>query len=341
MELSTLGWNAHFTQSFQALAHSDWQPARVARAHGRLYHLYAAMGELQAELAGRLKHEAATASALPVVGDWVAVLPHPQEAGRATIQALLPRQSAFSRKVVGEHLTAEQVVAANVDTVLLVMGLDGDFNIRRIERYLTMAWDSGATPVIVLNKADMCPETQARIAEVEAVAWGVPVYALSAMEGAGIEALAPHIEPGKTVSLLGSSGVGKSTLANCLLGSEVQAVGGVREDDSRGRHTTTHRELMLLPAGGVLVDNPGMRELQLWADEDGLKESFEDVEVLAEACRFRDCGHGDEPGCAVREALQQGTLDRRRFDSYAKLQKELAYLAARQEQKVRLGSVRK
>ena len=336
MELAVLGWNDHFARALQELNHDEWQPARVSRAHGRLFYLYAESGELEGELAGRLKHEATSASELPVVGDWVAVLPRPDEAGKATIQAVLPRQCAFSRKTVGEHLTEEQVVAANVDTVLLVMGLDGDFNIRRIERYLTLAWDSGATPVIVLNKADVCAETDARIAEVEAVAWGVPVYALSAIEEEGIEALEAHVEPGKTVSLLGSSGVGKSTLANCLVGSQVQVVGGVREDDSRGRHTTTHRELMLLPSGGVLIDNPGMRELQLWADEDGLKESFEDVEALAEDCRFRDCAHGDEPGCAVRQAIEEGTLDQRRFQSFEKLQRELSYLAARQEQKVRL-----
>ena len=335
MELKELGWDSYFTERFNELNEEQWHPARVARDDGKSYRLLWREGELRAELAGRLRHEASSSSQLPAVGDWVAMSPRPAE-GAATIHAVLPRRSAFSRKVPGEHNTEQQIVAANVDIAFLVMGLDRDFNVRRLERYLTLAWDSGATPVVALNKADTCADVEGKIAEVEAVAWGVPVHALSASLGEGVEALKEHLAQGKTAALLGSSGVGKSTLANCLSGAEIQLVGGVRENDGRGRHTTTHRELFVLPNGAVLIDNPGMRELQLWADEEGLKQSFEDVESLAADCRFADCQHGSEPDCAVRAALDSGALEQARLDSYLKLQREMHYLAARQEQKVRL-----
>lgn len=335
MELKELGWDDYFTERFNALNEEEWHPARVARDDGKSYRLLWAEGELRAEVAGRLRHEATAGSQLPAVGDWVAMSPRRAE-GAATIHAVLPRRSAFSRKVPGEHNTEEQIVAANVDVAFLVMGLDRDFNVRRLERYLTLAWDSGATPVVALNKADTCADVEAKIAEVEAVAWGVPVHAISASQGEGVEVLGAHLEAGKTAALLGSSGVGKSTLANCLSGAEILQVGGVRENDGRGRHTTTHRELVVLPNGAVLIDNPGMRELQLWADEDGLKQSFEEVEALAADCRFADCSHDGEPDCAVREALDSGELEQARLDSYLKLQREMQYLAARQEQKVRL-----
>lgn len=335
MELTDLGWDAHFTDKFNELNEENWFPARVAQDNGKSYRLLWQEGELRAEVAGRLRHEATASSQLPAVGDWVAISPRREE-GAATIHAVLLRRSAFSRKVPGEHTTEEQIVAANVDIAFLVMGLDRDFNVRRLERYLTLAWDSGATPVIALNKADTCADVGTKIAAVEAVAGGVSVHAISAVQGEGVAALKEYLQPGKTAALLGSSGVGKSTLANCLSGLETQQVGGVRENDGRGRHTTTHRELVVLPNGAVLIDNPGMRELQLWADEEGLKQSFEDVESLAASCRFADCAHGSEPGCAVHQALETGELGTSRLESYLKLQREMNYLAARQEQKVQM-----
>ncbi|HEX2974077.1 MAG TPA: ribosome small subunit-dependent GTPase A, partial [Tepidisphaeraceae bacterium] len=281
-----------------------------------------------------LRHQATRRSDLPAVGDWVAIEPRPQER-TATIHAVLPRKSQFSRKVAGT-VTDEQIVAANVETIFLVIGLDGDFNVRRLERYLTPAWDSGANPVILLSKADVSDEVAARIAEVESIAMGVPVHAISAVEHRGLDALEAYLKSGQTVALLGSSGVGKSTLINALLGSEHQRVQSVSDHQSRGRHTTTHRELILLPTGGILIDTPGMRELQLWDDSQSLSSTFDDIEQLAQQCRFRDCQHNSEPGCAVQRALEQGQLDPGRYENYRKLQKELQFLAARQDHQASL-----
>jgi len=334
MDLETLGWDSDYEQSFESLKAAGLTPARIAQQHKHGYLGYGASGELSATLAGRFRHDAADGGAYPTVGDWVAVQAQPQER-KAIIHALLPRRSCFSRKVAGGK-TEEQVVAANVDTVFLVSGLDGDFNVRRIERYLSPAWDSGANPVIVLNKADLCGDLDGRVAEVEAVAFGVPVLTTSAADGAGMVALRTHAGPGKTAAFLGSSGVGKSSLINALLGTERQKVVTVRDDDSRGRHTTTRRELILLPGGGLVIDTPGMRELQLWADEEGMRHTFADVEDLAAQCRFRDCGHGNEPGCAVREAIEEGVLEAGRYQSYLKQQRELQHLARRQDHRARL-----
>ena len=335
MDLATIGWDSILDEKFAPFAEQGLIPARVARTHSAIYQIYTEEGELTAELTGRMRHEATSSSELPAVGDWVAVQPHLEE-GKGMVQAVLPRKSCFSRKEAHVR-TEEQVVAANVDTVFLVAGLDRDFNLRRLERYLVLAWDSGASPVVVLNKADLCDELEVRVAEVEEIAFGVPVHPISAVEKEGLEPLFQYLKQGQTVALLGSSGVGKSTLINSLLGREVLAVGEVRADDQRGRHTTTHRELVPMPGGGVLIDNPGMRELQLWTDEEGLKETFEDVEELAAECRFRDCGHGGEPGCAVQEALGDGRLDPKRFESFLKLQRELQHLAARQDYKERMA----
>ncbi len=331
MNHEELGWDSHFESRFEAYRGEGLVPARVAREDRQMYAVLCEDGELTAEVSGRLRHEAQGKDAFPAVGDWVAIASRPEE-GKATIHAVLQRRSAFSRKVAGGN-TEAQIVAANVDTVFLVSGLDGDFNMRRIERYLTVAWDSGANPVVVLNKADLCDDVATRMGEVEAVAFGVPIHAVSALDDTDTDALRSYLGTGKTVAFLGSSGVGKSTLVNSLIGTERQATAAVRDDDSRGRHTTTRRELIRCPAGGVLIDTPGMRELQLWADEEGLKRTFDDIEELAVQCRFGDCGHQSEPGCAIQEALADGTLDEARYRSYTKLQRELQHLEQKQNQR--------
>ncbi len=322
--LAALGWDEFFQQHFAALAIPGAVPARVAAEFRDSYQVVGAQGELVARLAGRMRYQ--TEALRPAVGDWVALAPP------GTILAVLPRKSSFTRKEAGRR-TAAQVVAANVDTVFVVSGLDGgrSLSLRRLERYLTLAWNSGAAPVLVLNKADLCSEVSAYTQEVEAIAPGVPVHAVSAKEGLGLEGLRGYLQPGQTVAFLGSSGVGKSALINALLGEARQATGAVRADDHEGRHTTTRRELILLPGGGMVIDTPGMRELQLWAGEDDLAGAFTDVAALSANCRFRDCTHQGEPGCAVREAAQTGALDAARLESFHKLQGELTFLAERAE----------
>jgi ribosome biogenesis GTPase len=285
-----------------------------------------ATGEHPAVVAGRLRHSAESRADFPAVGDWVALRPA-AGAGPRVIEAVLPRSSAFVRKVAGET-TEPQVVAANVDLVFVVAGLDGDYNPRRIERYLAAAWDSGATPVVVLNKADLVENLDDRLIEVEGVAPGVPVVALSALSGAGFDALAPWLSPGHTVALLGSSGVGKSTIVNALLGERRLATAAVREDDSRG--------LVALPCGALLIDTPGMRELQLWADESSTAGAFPEIEALAAQCRFSDCRHESEPDCAVLAAQARGELPAERLESWRKLQRELRWLAGKQDVRIRI-----
>jgi ribosome biogenesis GTPase len=338
MNIMELGWDRFFEGHFEQFKKQGLKPARVAREHKDRYTVYGQEGELVSEASGKLRHRANSRADFPAVGDWVVVAVRSEER-RATIYALLPRKSSFSRKAVLSGgmpdtggKTDEQVLAANVDTVFLVSGLDGDFNPRRIERYLSVAWDSGAEPVILLNKSDLCPNVEAYVKEAESCAFGVPIHPLSAVRQEGLEALSEYLGVGKTAVFLGSSGVGKSTLINSLLGIERLKVGAVREYDGRGRHTTAGREMILLPTGGVVIDTPGMRELSMWDDDEGLKRTFDDVEQLAARCRFRDCSHQHEPGCAVQDALKDGSLDRGRFRSYVKLRKELAYLAVRKDQ---------
>ncbi|MEJ7793382.1 MAG: ribosome small subunit-dependent GTPase A [Gaiellaceae bacterium] len=330
--LQELGWSDQLTNDFEPHAAAGLVPARVAVQHRGAYVLLSGGGELRATVAGRLEHEASGSGDLPAVGDWVAVAHRPDE-GTATIQAVLPRRTKFSRKVA--HLAAaEQVLAANVNTVFLVSSLNEDLNLRRLERYLALAWESGAEPVIVLTKTDLSTTVARQVLDVEAIAFGVPVHPISNLTGDGLELIRSYLRPGRTAALLGSSGVGKSSLVNALAGEELLAVNTIRESDGEGRHTTVARQLVLLPQGGLILDTPGMRELQLWESADGLGEVFGDVEELASQCRFSDCAHRTEPGCAVRAALEAGTLDFGRWDSYRKLQRELAHLERRLDKRL-------
>ena len=337
MELEDLGYTAFFSSQFADAELEGCVPARVIEEHRRLWRVRDAVGERTAEVTGKLYHDAEGKGDLPAVGDWVALRARPGEE-RATIVRVLRRKSKFSRKVAGD-VTGEQVVAANVDTVFVAFSLNRDLNLRRLERYLAMAWESGAQPVVLLTKTDLVDDVQAFLAKVDEVTLGsVPVHAVSARTGEGIDELRAWLQPNRTAVLLGSSGVGKSTIVNSLVGEELLPTQEVREDDQMGRHTTTHRELILVPTGGVVLDTPGIRELQLW-DAD-LEQTFGDIEEIARRCRFSDCAHDQEPGCAIREALAEGVLSRERWLSYQKLQREMEAIEARRNHLLRQERVR-
>jgi ribosome biogenesis GTPase len=332
-DLAALGWTERFDEAFRPHRDAGLVAGRIGLEYTHIYRVLTADGEWLARIAGRLRHHAANRTDYPAVGDWVAVEP-PTHGGDARIRALLPRFSKFSRKAAGDP-TEEQVVAANIDTVFLVAGLDADFNPRRLERYLLVAWESGATPVIVLNKSDLADDLEARTAEVRARAPMVPVYAVSCRDPDTLRPLREHLGHGRTGALLGSSGVGKSTIVNRLVGEDVLRTNEVRESDGRGQHTTATRQLVMLPAGGLLIDTPGMRELQLW-DAGAWDEAFADVAELSANCRFRDCRHREEPGCAVVEAVQSGQLGADRLESYRKLAAERAHMERQQDQRALL-----
>jgi ribosome biogenesis GTPase len=329
VDLAELGWDAQWADEFRQHEANGLVPARIAIEFNHIYRAATAGGDVQVQLAGRLKHAATGRHELPAVGDWTAVRLSPGEE-TGTIDEILPRRTRFSRKAAGDT-TEEQVVAANIDTVFLVMGLDGDFNPRRIERYLLVARDSGARAVVLLSKADLAEDREQAAREIAALSPGTPIHPVSARESGGVDIVYDYLGPGRTGALLGSSGVGKSTLINALVGEDRLATKDVRVSDSRGRHTTRHRQLILLPGRGLLIDTPGMRELQLWDVSDALEETFDDIESLAIGCHFTDCRHRGEPRCAVQAEVDAGRLEPGRLVNYLKLQDERRSIEARKD----------
>jgi ribosome biogenesis GTPase len=316
MSLESLGADAAVFGAFEKLSAQGLVLARVAMSQRDHYRLITEIAEIDAEPSGALYYRTPDRAGMPVVGDWVTA--RVVGPGQAIVENVLPRRTLFSRRAAGRR-EDQQPIAANIDLVFLVCGLDGDFNLRRLERYLILTLESGAAPVVVLNKSDLCDDLDVRLAETASVARDAPVVPASTRAPAGLDAVVAFLAPGRTVALLGSSGVGKSSIVNAILGEERLVTNEVRASDSRGRHTTTHRELMPLPKGGALIDTPGMRELQLWAGEDAVESAFDDIAAIAQDCRFRDCSHTSELGCAVARALAEGRIAQDRWQSYRKL----------------------
>lgn len=325
MDLASLGWNSTLEEAFAEFRQRGWLPARVAVEDKHYFNVVAEAGELTGQVAGKLLHDAASRAALPKVGDWVAISAVANE-NKAVIHGVVPRRTQLVRRSVGRE-AEEQVLVANIDTAFIVQALDASFNLRRLERFLVMTIEGGGQPVVVLNKTDLCEDLDAKLAEAEQIARTAPVIAASAKTGRGMKQLMEFIRPAETVVFVGSSGVGKSSLINRLYGEEIQATIEVRESDAKGRHTTTWREMILLPNGGLVIDTPGLREFHMWVAEDGLESGFPEIEALAARCHFRDCSHTAEKRCAVQEAVAAGSIPRDRYESYLKLKREVASLS--------------
>lgn len=332
LNLEKWGWNEDVASAFEPYSQQQLIPGRVALEYNKFFKVVTEDGDILAEISGKLKHNASSRADLPAVGDWVAVKVYTDDSS-PMIQAILPRFSKFTRKTKGTK-TEEQVVAANINILFLVSSLNQDLSARRLERYLAVAVAGGANPVIILTKSDLCAsqdEIDKKIKDIRDSAHEIPIHAISSKNQNGIASLTQYISEGKTVALVGSSGVGKSTLVNILLGYDRQKIIEIRGSDETGQHATRHRELILLPGGGLLLDTPGMRELQLWDAESGMETTFEDIEELTLQCAFGNCRHQTEPRCAIKAAIEDGSLALERFQNYLKLQEELKLLAKRQK----------
>jgi len=326
--LRQLGWNDFFEEEYQSYKSQGFDVGRVAIENRDNYMVLTEQGDFSAEVTGRLLHLSESTQDFPKVGDWVVISTFPDE-GKALIHDILARQTTFSRKAASKR-TEVQVMATNLDHVYVVQSLDVNFNVNRIERYLVMIRESGAEPGVILNKSDLVDHPEEYLDEAKHIAGKVPIFVVSAKTHDGIENLSRAIQPGETIALVGSSGVGKSTIINALVGKDIQKTEEVRSGDSKGRHTTTRRELILLPDGGLLIDTPGMREFQVWTSDSGVEEVFGDILDLAEECRFRDCTHTHETDCAVQEAIEEGEMSEEHLENYLKLQRELEFLESKQ-----------
>ncbi len=332
MKLELAGWNHSWAEVFAKHQNQGLQPGRVFTHNRQIYSIYTESGEITAEISGSLLYRVDEPE-LPVVGDWVAFRQH-APGDLAVIHEVLPRRNKFSRKAAGGAFT-EQIIAANIDTLFVVCGLDHDYNLRRLERYLAAASEIGASVVIVLTKSDLCSNVEELVNDVTSIAPAIPVLPVNALSAESVATLLCHLGEGRTAALIGSSGVGKSTIVNQLLGAGAQSTQPTRECDGRGRHTTTQRELFILPRGGLILDNPGIRELQLWSDAASLDTAFPEIEALAESCEFRDCSHQGDRGCAVQDALVRGHLSQERWRSYFKLQREVRHMALQLDENAR------
>lgn len=329
MDLSDFGWDDGFEENFKEFREQKLLPARVIESNRLVYKLVSGEGELMGKLSGRFRHTCRSKSEFPTVGDWVAFKPS-EHKGFVPIQGLLERKSRFSRKSAGKD-SDEQVIAANIDTIFIVSGLDQDFNVRRLERYVTLATGSGAEFVFILNKADLCEDPEGVVEKIGCLFEGVPVYTLSALKNKGLEQITPYLKSGKTVVFLGSSGVGKSTIINWLLGEERQKTGEISDYSGKGRHITSSKNLIMLPGGAMVIDTPGLRELQLLGSGGGLKNAFADIEALARGCKYRTCTHTNEPRCAVLMAVDEGEISEKRLENYNRLKREIEYNAQRHD----------